>query len=110
VLVLGLESGVRGILGFETKGVSYCGLTTEGLTCWEEATLPSSSLGFVSFLVLEGLSSAVGLEPCLDLDEVDGLLSCCSGFGLTVVVVGLEVFSLIVSTALAPGVVGLVRG
>jgi len=109
VLVLGLESGVRGILGFETKGVSYCGLTTEGLTCWEEATLPSSSLGFVSFLVLEGLSSVVGLEPCLDLDEVDGLL-CCSGFGLTVVVVGLEVFSLIVSTALAPGVVGLVRG
>ena len=26
VLVLGLESGVRGILGLETKGVSYCGL------------------------------------------------------------------------------------
>ena len=26
MLVLGLESGVRGILGFETKGVSYCGL------------------------------------------------------------------------------------
>ena len=26
VLVLGLESGVRGILGLETKGVSCCGL------------------------------------------------------------------------------------
>ena len=29
LLVLGLESGVRGILGLETKGVSYGGLNTK---------------------------------------------------------------------------------
>lgn len=114
MLVLGLESGVRGIFGLEANGDSDedlpagCSTTRGG-----GLELLSVGVGFVPCLVLEGLSSAaplvVALEPCLDLDDVVGLL-CCSDFGCIVDVTGRGVLSCIASVTLAPGVVGLVRG
>lgn len=63
--------------------------------------------------MLGGLSSAaqlaVVLEPCLDLDDVIGLLcspELCGIVGVT----GRVVLFCTASVTIAPGVVGLVRG
>ena len=47
----------------ETGCLTY--LTTEGLTCWEEATLPSSSLGFVSFVSKNNVNKLQGSHVSL---------------------------------------------
>lgn len=92
MLVLGLESGVRGILGLEIKALSYSRKGTSilagSILAWPVSVFPT----------LAGLSSLVplfdvGLGPDLDFDEVVGRLCCC-GARLMVDVVGWSEVSL----------------
>lgn len=100
MLVLGLESGVRGILGLEVKALSYSRKGTfilvGSILAWPVSLLRA-------FPTLAGLSSLVplfdvGLGPDLDFDEVVGRLCCCGARLMAAVVDWSEV-----SLAAIPG-------